>query len=649
MRDKDYLPRYTWTFPKPASEPPDPSIRIQGMPINSLLSQLLEARQLFCQEEVDAYLSPSLMNLHDPFLMRDMDKAVERLATAIREKQAVAIFGDYDVDGLTATAFFVRLFKWAGLDEVYYYVPDRLEESYGLSPEGIDDLHKRGTQLIITTDNGIGCCEEITYAREKYGIDVIITDHHRPGPELPEAVAVVNPHRDDCDYPFPDLSGVAVAFKVACGLVRHLDMDSRERNRFLISHLYLVALGTVADVMPLRDENRILVHHGLKVLNDMLQGKSEFPCLGLIKLIQKLTDDSGDSYPTARAPLRAGQAITEDDIGHIIAPRLNAAGRTGNVLDAYKLLVTEDGGRAEALATLLNEYNQKRREWEKKAREYAIRYIEEERSQCKDEPVLVVEIPMTEIVAHEEISYKGVLGIVASRLIDLYGKPALVIGMRDEENEEPIGKGSGRSCGSFDLYKALCRCEDYLDKYGGHQMAAGFNIQFHGSYESQVVDDFRQKLIEEYDRQNDEDIQRRPLFISAQAHINDLSPVLLEHFAALRPFGQENPFPLIMLKGCSIVSDRTLTIVGKNHLKLQLRQDLPAGNGKTLVESRVINAIWFRCPHIEKTRELLLHNPRFSVVGSIYMSHYNRALEFKIKDLMIEDSMSDEIPSAAEG
>ncbi|HEB83430.1 MAG TPA: single-stranded-DNA-specific exonuclease RecJ, partial [Bacteroidetes bacterium] len=403
--------------------------------VPSVVARLLVQRGLTTPEAAEAFFHPSREGLYDPFLFTDMDAAAERIVEALREKQRIVIYGDYDVDGITATSLLYLFFRELGGD-ICYYIPNRQAEGYGLSLDGIQFAVKEKARLLVTVDCGVTAVAESRQAREA-GLDVIISDHHQPGPELPEAVAVINPKVEGSGYPFTELAGVGVAFKLAQGVLRRLDLDPS----YLDKHLDLVAVGTSADIVPMVEENRIFVRLGLEKL-------SQDPQTGLRTLIET-------------ANLRHGRAsVTQIVYG--VAPRINAVGRMGSADPAIELLITGNVQRALHLASILETENRRRRAIDSRTLEEALQLAGEQFEPERD----------SALVLAQENWHSGVIGIVASRLIERFYRPTVMISV-----ENGIGKGSARSIPGFDLYRALEQCQDLLLEFGGHTYAAGLSIE----------------------------------------------------------------------------------------------------------------------------------------------------------------------------
>ncbi len=487
-----------------------------------LAAVALCARGVDTPEKAQAFLATGTEGLYDPMRLRDMDKAVAAIREVIREKQKIIVFGDYDVDGITATCVLLRYLRSLGAD-ADYYIPNRLSEGYGLSCAAMDALYKQGVRLIVTVDSGVTAFEETAYAK-KLGIRMVITDHHECREELPKAEAIVNPRRSDCDYPFTELAGVGVAFKLICALA-----GPENLGRVIDKYADLVALGTVADVMPIVRENRVIVAAGLRRL-------AVTENLGLEMLLR----ESGQK----------SRRLTSSVISFILAPRINAAGRMGNTEQAVELFLTDDPVRAQELAAQLCEQNKERQAAENEILQQALAVLRKEYNPLEDKMI---------VLAGEDWHH-GVIGIVASRICDRYACPTVLIAVDGD-----IGKGSGRSMAGFNLFEALSDSADLLDKFGGHELAAGLTIQ------KGNIDDFKARIL-----------------AYADAHIKpgDLMPVIhidcaitpayitessVEGLAALEPFGMKNPQPVFSMDNM-YVEDIT-PISSDRHVRLTLVKD----------------------------------------------------------------------------
>ncbi len=488
--------------------------------VDPFVAYLLVARGFTDEFLVESFLYDT--DICDPFILPDMEKACERIKSAIDEGEKITIFGDYDADGVTSTALLYSYLSGAGAN-VDYYIPDRAGEGYGMSVSAIETLKERGTSLIITVDNGISAIEEIEKAKE-LKIDVVVTDHHQAGEVLPDAVAVVDPHRKDCEMDFREWAGVGVAFKLVSALA------SCDVYDLLEAYGDILAIGTIADIVALKGENRILVRAGLAVLNDALQSGT------LRKGLKALIDESG-----------ATKNMTSMNAAFRIAPRINAAGRMGSAERAIKLLLTDDSDEASLLASEISEANSERQSTESGITEFAEKYIESH-PEIKFSKVIVVD---------GENWHQGVIGIVASRLCEKYGKPCIVISKSGD-----VAKGSGRSIDGFSLYDALSFCKDILVQFGGHKLAAGLTV------ETDKIDEFRNKINEYADSQED---VIPVLKLDCKLNPASISLDMLSTINILEPFGAENPQPLFGLFNMKITG---IQPVGSNkHIRLTVNKN----------------------------------------------------------------------------
>ncbi|MBQ6935350.1 MAG: single-stranded-DNA-specific exonuclease RecJ [Clostridia bacterium] len=488
--------------------------------VDPFAAYLLVARGLTDEFLVESFLYDT--DIIDPFLLPDMEKACERIKSAIESGEKITVFGDYDADGVTSTALLYSYLSENSAN-VDYYIPDRAGEGYGMNIEAIESLKERGTSLIITVDNGISAVEEIEKAKE-LSIDVVVTDHHQAGEVLPDAVAVVDPHRKDCDIEFREWAGVGVAFKLVSALAGGDAYDLLEEYGDIL------AIGTIADIVSLKGENRILVRSGLSVLNDAYHSGT------LRKGLKALIDESGTN-----------KNMTSMSAAFRIAPRINAAGRMGSANRAIKLLLTDDMEEATLLANEIGQANSERQSTEGGITEFAEKYIEEH-PEIKFSRVIVVD---------GENWHQGVIGIVASRLCEKYGKPCIVISKSGD-----IAKGSGRSVNGFSLYDALSYCKDILVQYGGHKLAAGLTV------ETKKIDEFR-TLINEYAKNSEEVLP--VLELDCKLNPASISLDLLSSISVLEPFGAENPQPIFGLFGMKITGIQP--VGGNKHIRLTVNKN----------------------------------------------------------------------------
>ena len=533
-----------------------------------LTAALLYSRGYRTPEAATAFLRRDDECFHDPFLLPDMDKAVERVTAAINAGERVMIYGDYDVDGVTSVATLFLYLRSKGVP-VDYYIPERTSEGYGMNEGAVRRIAAGGTSLIITVDTGITAVEEIALAAS-LGVDTVITDHHECHGELPPAVAAVNPHRPDSVYPFAELAGVGIAFKLICAIEQLLAPDDdRYLHRMCAEYADLVTVGTVADVMPLTDENRLIVSIGLGLLE---RGSR----IGFDALIRAAALDgkcgksggsngngeNGGSGSGRNQNSGCGEErhLTASSIGFGIAPRMNAAGRIRSASIAEELLLTEDRGVANEIAARLCDINRERQELENAMSEEAFRIIEQTHDFARDRVIVLA----------GESWHHGVIGIVASRVTDRYGLPSILISfdggrMTSGMSDGDIGKGSGRSIRGLDLSAALASCSDLLVRFGGHEMAAGLTLR-RGD-----LDEFRRR-INEYAAEH---LRKEDLVAvidsDGETEAADLTVQAVKQLALLEPYGTANPTPVFAMRGATVADIRA--IGGGKHTSMTLESD----------------------------------------------------------------------------
>lgn len=573
-------------------------------------AELVSARCGSSESEIDAFINRDFCPQRDPRMLNDMDKAVERILRAVQNKDdVIAVYGDYDVDGVTSVSMMYLYLTSLGL-RVGYYIPSRNDEGYGVNKNAINRLYSRGVTLIVTVDTGVTAIEEVEYAKS-LGIDMIITDHHECRPELPDALAVINPHRSDCDYPFKELAGVGVAYKLVCGIeiARTAETGLTEyeaQRKILLEYGDLVAIGTVADVMPIIDENRMIVSMGLKIIEAR-------PRLGLSALID--SSSSKSSYSAQK------KEITSTFIGFTIAPRLNAAGRMRNAAVAVELLLAEDKETAFKIAEELCETNRLRQSEENKIVDAALEKIDEEWDvHLKNGGVIVLA---------DDNWQQGVIGIVASRITERFGLPSILITFEgsvpllSDESPVDIGKGSGRSVKGFNLVTALSECEDLLEKYGGHELAAGLSVR-RGN-----LDAFREKL-NEYARpilNNLENVQviEADRVISADEVTLSLAN---EMSSVIEPCGHHNPVPAFIMTDVTVTSVRGIG-AGK-HLKLTYQKD-----------GKKFTGLWFG---VAESQNRFKVGDLVDILFTVGINHFNGNTELQliITDMRYAESVYNE-------
>lgn len=486
-------------------------------------ARLLVVRGITTGEEARRFVRPSLADLHDPFLMQDMDRSVERLLRAVESRERIMVYGDYDVDGTTAVALMYTFLR-TQTDNLVFYVPDRYREGYGISFQGIDTAEAEGCSLIIALDCGIKAVDKVAYATER-NIDFIICDHHTPGEELPAAVAVLNMKRQDCGYPYKELSGCGVGFKLvqAYALCKGIPMER------IYTLLPLLAMSIASDIVPVTGENRILAFYGLRQMNAC-------PSVG----IQAITSVAGIE----------AKSITMSDLVFKIGPRINACGRMKSGKEAVELLITEDAAFARKQAEEVNNYNNERRDYDTRTTEEALEMLRTDPGNERKHTTVV----------YSPSWHKGVVGIAASRLTEVYYRPTIVL----TAGENGIISGSARSVGSFDIYSAIDACRDLLTNFGGHKFAAGLSML------EADLPEFRRRF-EEYVAAHITPDQMQPtLHIEAEIALADITPQFFNILRHLEPFGPGNPRPTFLTR--DLINNHGTRRVGKTgeHLRLDV-------------------------------------------------------------------------------
>ena len=525
--------------------------------LNHLTAKILSNRNILGKEmdynDIRKFLNPTRNDFYDPFLLPDMEKAIDRIEEAITKNEKILIYGDYDADGITSTTLLTKFFKDIGIN-VENYIPNRLTEGYGLNNKAIDKIKEKETKLIITVDCGITSIKEIEYAK-KLGIDVIITDHHEPSEEIPKAIAIIDAKRKNNKYPFNQLAGCGIAFKLtqAISIKRKLDPSKYLKN------LDIVSIGTISDLVPLVDENRVIVKLGLMLVK---QAKN----IGLRKLLLKSQLKELDST----------------SISFGITPRINAAGRLGNQNDALNLFITEDAKEAERLSEILNSYNIERQKIGNKIYEEAISQLKDEEKNC--------------IILGKEDWHHGVIGIVSSKITEKFNKPSILLCFEDN-----IAKGSGRSVPGFDLYKAISSTKEYLLGFGGHTMACGLSLTVEN------FEKFKKEITKYIDENLDISKLEKEIYIDENLTIDDLDIEKIKELKSLEPFGEENPEPIIMYENVEINGIRTLS--ENKHLKLSLKKN-----------DKIIDAIGFNLGELAEKYKI---GDTIDIVGNIEINSFN--------------------------
>ena len=541
-----------------------------------LTAKLLANRGLDSADKVKEFLNKESIPLHDPFLLKDMDKACARVKQAIEKKENVCIYGDYDVDGVTSTMMLYTYLTEHGV-RCQYFIPDRISEGYGLSLPVIQKMVGQ-VGLIITVDTGITAIEEAKFAKEN-GIDMVITDHHSCRDELPDAVAVVNPRRDDCDYPFKNLAGVGVVFKLLCAV-------DGNTERVCERYSDIVAIGTIADVMPIIDENRRIAAMGLQKLENVRSP-------GILALMRHA------------GIIKHGhqvKKVTSSTIGYVLAPRINAAGRIASASRAVELLATNDETVADQIAYELCEINKQRQETEQKIYEQAIAQI---RTECNDDCFFVLA---------SDGWHQGVIGVVASKIAEKFSAPCILFSF-----DGNVAKGSGRSIKGFSLMDALASCGDLLIEYGGHELAAGLSI------EREKLPEFRKRINEYASQYLTRSDSQLPLEVECLVDFPDITMEGIEEMQTLEPFGLMNPQPVLMMRHVTLAE--LVPLSGGKHMKFKIRPESRQGG------TAEISAIYFNVPQEMRLTEGNVCDVVFTADINEYMG--TRSPQVTIKEIRL--------------
>lgn len=538
-----------------------------------LVARVLCARGMTDIRQIERFMRPSPTHLHDPFSMTDMDAAAKRIVQALRTRECILVHGDFDVDGVCGTALLAtKLSQWGG--RIFWFIPDRFADGYGVSMRAIDAAMSVGAGLILTVDCGVTAMEEITMARKR-NMDVIVIDHHEPQSKLPPANAVLDPKRCDCEYPFKELSGTGVALKLLCAVAAYGGFDDPLEDPMCMD---LTALATVADVVPLLDENRVLVKFGLEALSarHRIGVRALTHCAGLRK-----------------------SDITSMHVAFILGPRLNAAGRLEHARTALRLLLTQDEMEAMELARHLNTLNRDRQAEEERTLQQALEMINRE---------VDLESDWVIVLAHEDW-HQGVIGIVASRIVERYHRPTILIAVQGD-----IGRGSARSIPAFDITSALHRCRELLVNFGGHQMAAGLAIRMGN------LPTLRSALNEiAHEWLNREDLAPT-IMIDCEVDPSELSLTAVEHLQMLEPCGCGNPKPVLAICGARLL-DKALVGGGQRHLRI-----------RASARGRCLEFIGFRMAHLYDS---LMDGTEIDLCFTADIGEYNATptLSLRLKDL----------------
>ena len=560
-----------WTL-KPKPDSLKVAKLAEDLGVEKPIASLLMQRGIEDFEAAKKFFRPALEDLHDPFLMKDMDKAVDRIEQALANGENIMVYGDYDVDGTTSVALMASFLKTLS-PNIATYIPDRYAEGYGVSYQGIDFAEDNDISLIIALDCGIKAIDKVAYAAEK-NIDFIICDHHRPGNEIPDAVAVLDPKREDCEYPYKELCGCGVGFK----LIQAITENRGGNVEDLLLYLDLVATAIGADIVPITGENRVLAFHGLQIIN--LQPRAGFKAI--LAQVKK-------------------PKISISDVVFIIAPRINAAGRMKHGLHAVSLLMEEDENTAATMAGEIEKYNADRKDADKNITIEALAQIEELQEQQR----------FTTVVYHENW-HKGVIGIVASRLTESYYRPTLVFTKSGERLA-----ASARSVKGFDVYNALEACRDHIEQFGGHKYAAGLTLM------ASEYENFKRKFEEVVSESIDKKLLTPEISIDAELKLEDITPKFYRILKQFAPFGPGNMSPVFMSRNLKDTGFGKCVGADKTHLKCAVKQK---------DEGPVFDMIGF---NLGEKLEIIEKNKVFKAVYSLDENEWNGnvSIQLKLKDI----------------
>lgn len=538
--------------------------------VSPIISELLVNRGVTSFDEARHFFRPTLDDLHDPFRMRDMEKAVERIEQAIGAKEKILVYGDYDVDGTTAVAVTYSFFRQFH-SKLDFYLPDRYKEGYGISKAGIDFAVEQGFSLVIALDCGIKSVEKIAYARE-LGVDFIVCDHHLPGPVLPDAVAVLDPKREDCAYPYKELSGCGIGFKLIQAFASRNGMDVAECYRYLD----LVAVSIASDIVPITGENRVLAYFGLQKLNTN-------PSSGLQALMELAS--------------QRVKEFTVNDVIFQIGPRINAAGRINHAKDAVQLLIAKTLQEASAYSPSIDKQNTERKDVDLRITEEALAMIDSDEIQKMRKTTVLFKPDW----------HKGVIGIVASRLTEKYYRPTVIL---TQSNGQVAG--SARSVLGFDLYEALSECSDLLDQYGGHKYAAGLTMQ------PANIPLFQQRFEQVVSRRILPEMLQQEILIDATLQLDEIDGRFFKVLRQFEPFGPYNEAPVFLSR--SVTAYGAATIVGTNHLKMAVRQG----------QSAVFNCIGFGlASHVDRINSGMPFDICYTLEENVWREKRNIQMNLK--------------------
>jgi single-stranded-DNA-specific exonuclease len=577
MTVNNKLPLSKWKFEQDNDQKAIESLS-KEFGIHTIISQILVNRGFRDADSARRYLYPALNNLHSPYLMKDMKKGVTRLMKAIHDKEKIVIYGDYDADGITSVVILFKFIREV-TPFVDYYIPDRINEGYGLKISAIDKFKKDNVSLIITVDCGISDVEQIAYA-QSIGIDTIVLDHHEISGALPPTAAAINPNREGCTFPFKGLAGVGIAFNFLIALRGVLSKEGFWKNKNypnLKEYLDIVSLGTIGDIAPLVDENRIFTKTGLELITE-----GQRPGIKALKEVSGVDNQIIDSFKASFS----------------LIPRINAAGRIASPSEAVKLLLTDDPAEARVLAEKLDSYNRNRQLMEKKILSDILDIIASDKSYEK----------MNAFVFASDQWHPGIVGIVASRIVDLFNRPTFIISLNNG-----VGKGSGRSISGFNIYKGIQQCADLLLSFGGHYHAAGISIK------EENIAAFTGLLNEISGKSSEFQDVSSLITIDSECPLEILSTDFIAQMGILAPYGSKNPEPVLCARN---VKASSLVIVGHNHLKMCVNS-----NGTSR------DSIWFNMGKYLS----VLNGSNFDIAFTPQINNWNGSpdIQLKIKDINI--------------
>lgn len=568
---------FRWIYPHAVHKESVSEIK-QALGVPNIIAKLLVLRGIKTYNDAKSFFRPTLDLLFDPFLMKDMDEGTERLALAIRKNENVVVYGDYDVDGTTATACLYTFLKEFGVN-AYYYIPHRFKEGYGINSEGIQYADAVGAKLIVSVDCGITAIDEAREIKKK-GMELIICDHHTVGDEIPEAVAVLDPKRPDCHYPFDGLSGAGVGFKLMQGTLQKLGLPVSIANMYLD----LVAISIASDIVPIIGENRVLMREGLQILQ-------RNPRIGIKTLMELI-----------RLPM---EDISTSKIVFSIGPRINAAGRMGDASTAVKLMIADSQSEAKALSNELESINLRRRDKDTKTMEEALSQIET-KLDINDVNVLILYKPDWHL---------GVIGIVASRLVDMFHRPAIML-----SNVDGKLKGSARSIKGFNIYNAMKECEDLLEQFGGHEFAAGLTL------DEKKLPEFKRRINKMVFNGCSHNSFEPQIMVDSVLEFRDINMRFWKLLSQFKPFGPSNSRPIFVSTNVQVIG--IPSVVGNGHLKMKIKQQ----------HSGIFDAIGF---NMHKYLPDISSDHPFNIAYVLEENYWNgkRSLQMRLKDIHFQENI----------